>query len=97
MFKNTFTKKGTQPLTFISTETELDVGWEVEHLPFLWQRVDFHAQGGDHQSQPQLNVNQWNILYFQVEFRENSELAKVDRVKIVACDAKSAVQPRSDD
>lgn len=25
-----------------------------------------------------------------VEFRENSELERVDRVKIVACDAKSA-------
>ena len=30
-------------------------------------------------------------------FRENSDLAKVDRVKTFACDAKSAVQPRSDD
>ena len=33
----------------------------------------------------------------QVEFRENSELAKVDRVKIVACDAKSSVPARTDD
>ena len=30
-------------------------------------------------------------------FRENSDLAKVDRVKTFACDAKSAVQPCSDD
>ena len=30
-------------------------------------------------------------------FWENSDLAKVDRVKTFACDAKSAVQPRSDD
>ena len=26
-----------------------------------------------------------------VEFRDNNELEKVDRVKIVACDAKAAV------
>ena len=27
----------------------------------------------------------------EVEFRENQELEKVDRVKIVACDAKTAL------
>ena len=32
--------------------------------------------------------NVWTFMLKEVEFRENSELAKVDRVKIVACDAK---------
>lgn len=33
-----------------------------------------------------------------VEFRDSSELEKVDRVKIVACDAKQAAPlPRNDD
>ena len=38
-----------------------------------------------------------SLSELQVEFRENSELAKVDRVKIVACDAKSSVPARTDD
>lgn len=34
--------------------------------------------------------NVWTFMLNDVEFREVSELSKVDRVKIVACDAKSA-------
>lgn len=34
--------------------------------------------------------NVWTFMLNNVEFREVSELSKVDRVKIVACDAKSA-------
>jgi len=41
--------------------------------------------------------NVWTFMLKEVEFRENSELAKVDRVKIVACDAKSSVPVRTDD
>ena len=41
--------------------------------------------------------NVWTFMLKEVEFRENSELAKVDRVKIVACDAKSSVPARTDD
>jgi len=39
--------------------------------------------------------NVWTFMLKEVEFRENSELAKVDRVKIVACDAKSSVPART--
>nr|ACO15233.1 Transcription initiation factor IIA subunit 2 [Caligus clemensi] len=35
--------------------------------------------------------NVWTFMLNEVEFKEVSELAKVDRVKIVACDAKSAI------
>lgn len=35
--------------------------------------------------------NVWTFMLNDVEFREVSELARVDRVKIVACDAKSAL------
>jgi len=41
--------------------------------------------------------NVWTFMLKEVEFRESSELAKVDRVKIVACDAKSSVPARTDD
>jgi len=34
--------------------------------------------------------NVWTFMLENVEFREKSEIAKVDRLKIVACDAKSA-------
>jgi len=34
--------------------------------------------------------NVWTFMLKEVEFRENAELAKVDRVKIVAIDAKSS-------
>lgn len=34
--------------------------------------------------------NVWTFMLNDVEFREFNELAKVDRVKIVACDAKAA-------
>lgn len=37
--------------------------------------------------------NVWTFMLNDVEFREVSELARVDRVKIVACDAKTATQP----
>merc|ERR1719462_268617 len=40
--------------------------------------------------------NVWTFMLKEVEFRENSELAKVDRVKIVACDAKSSGTSRAD-
>merc|ERR1712142_932728 len=40
--------------------------------------------------------NVWTFMLKEVEFRENSELAKVDRVKIVACDAKSSVPARTE-
>nr|ACO11115.1 Transcription initiation factor IIA subunit 2 [Caligus rogercresseyi] len=41
--------------------------------------------------------NVWTFMLNDVEFKEVSELAKVDRVKIVACDAKSALTTRFDD
>ncbi len=34
--------------------------------------------------------NVWTFMLNDVEFREFNEIAKVDRVKIVACDAKAA-------
>merc|ERR1712112_534654 len=34
--------------------------------------------------------NVWTFLMQDVEFRENSELAVVESVKVVACDAKSS-------
>jgi len=34
--------------------------------------------------------NVWTFMLNDVEFREFSELERVDRVKIVACDAKAA-------
>lgn len=34
--------------------------------------------------------NVWTFMLNDVEFREVSELSKIDRVKIVACDAKAA-------
>lgn len=34
--------------------------------------------------------NVWTFMLNDVEFREVSELAKIDRVKIVACDAKAS-------
>lgn len=34
--------------------------------------------------------NVWTLMLNDVEFRELAELGRVDRVKIVACDAKSA-------
>jgi len=37
--------------------------------------------------------NAWTFMLNDVEFREVSELARVDRVKIVACDAKAATLP----
>ena len=41
--------------------------------------------------------NVWTFMLKEVEFRENcGELAKVDRVKIVACDAKSSVPARTE-
>ena len=40
--------------------------------------------------------NVWTFMLKEVEFRENSELAKVDRVKIVACDAKSSVPAKTE-
>jgi len=40
--------------------------------------------------------NVWTFILKEVEFRENSDLAKVDRVKIVACDAKSSGSSRAD-
>lgn len=33
----------------------------------------------------------WTFMLNDVEFREVSELAKVDKVKIVACDARAGV------
>lgn len=39
--------------------------------------------------------NVWTFMLNDVEFREISELARVDRVKIVACDAKSAALPQN--
>jgi transcription initiation factor TFIIA small subunit len=42
--------------------------------------------------------NVWTFMLNDVEFREVTELARVDRVKIVACDAKAASLPtRYDD
>jgi len=42
--------------------------------------------------------NVWTFMLNDVEFRDNNELEKVDRVKIVACDAKAAVTlPKADD
>ena len=35
--------------------------------------------------------NVWTFMLNDVEFREVSEVARVDRVKIVACDAKASV------
>jgi len=35
--------------------------------------------------------NVWTFMLNDVEFRESNELERVDRVKIVACDAKSAL------
>ena len=40
--------------------------------------------------------NVWTFMLKEVEFRENLEFAKVDRVKIVACDAKSSGSSRAD-
>merc|ERR1712051_973773 len=40
--------------------------------------------------------NVWTFMLKEVEFRENAELAKVDRVKIVAIDAKSSTTSRPD-
>jgi len=40
--------------------------------------------------------NVWTFMLKEVEFRESSELAKVDRVKIVACDAKSFVPAKTE-
>jgi len=37
--------------------------------------------------------NVWTFMLNDVEFRDVSELAAVDRVKIVACDAKAAALP----
>jgi transcription initiation factor TFIIA small subunit len=37
--------------------------------------------------------NVWTFMLNDVEFREVTELARVDRVKIVACDAKAASLP----
>lgn len=42
--------------------------------------------------------NVWTFMLNDVEFRDSADLEKVDRVKIVACDAKAAVtQARPDD
>lgn len=41
--------------------------------------------------------NVWTFMLNDVEFKEVSELSKIDRVKIVACDAKSALPVRLDD
>lgn len=42
--------------------------------------------------------NVWTFMLNDVEFRDSNELEKVDRVKIVACDAKAAVTlPKADD
>jgi transcription initiation factor TFIIA small subunit len=42
--------------------------------------------------------NVWTLMLNDVEFRDLPELTKVDRVKIVACDAKaSVVPPRAED
>lgn len=41
--------------------------------------------------------NVWTFMLNDVEFKEVSELSKIDRVKIVACDAKSALSVRLDD
>lgn len=35
--------------------------------------------------------NVWTFMLNDVEFRDSGDLEKVDRVKIVACDAKAAV------
>jgi len=40
--------------------------------------------------------NVWTFMLRDVEFREHAEFSRVDRVKIVACDAKSAIG-RADD
>ena len=40
--------------------------------------------------------NVWTFMLKDVEFREVSEIARVDRVKIVACDAKSSIPVRND-
>ena len=37
--------------------------------------------------------NVWTFMLNDVEFREVSEVARVDRVKIVACDARAASLP----
>ena len=39
--------------------------------------------------------NVWTFMLNNVEFREFSEIAKVERVKIVACDAKQSTAPQS--
>jgi len=38
--------------------------------------------------------NVWTFLLNDVEFREITELSKIDRLKIVACEAKSSTLPR---
>lgn len=38
--------------------------------------------------------NVWTFMLKDVEFREHAEIKKVDRVKIVACDAKSGAVVR---
>jgi len=35
--------------------------------------------------------NVWTFMLKEVEFREHSEIARVESVKIVACDAKNAI------
>ena len=38
--------------------------------------------------------NVWTFMLNDVEFREVTDLGKVDRVKIVACDARSSALPQ---
>lgn len=40
--------------------------------------------------------NVWTFVLKDVEFREVQELVKVDKVKIVACDGKSATAAKDD-
>jgi len=40
--------------------------------------------------------NVWTFMLRDVEFREHAEFGRVDRVKIVACDAKSAIAKNDD-
>ena len=41
--------------------------------------------------------NVWTLMLNNVEFRDLPELTRVDRVKIVACDAKAASLPAKAD
>ena len=58
-------------------------------------RSSRHTQAG-HLKTYRFCDNVWTFVLKDVEFRELSDVMKVDKVKIVACDGKSAAAARDD-